>query len=75
VTSLWHTFSGTDRTIFNDVLAFPTSFGSSRVEVGAGVTATLQPGVDLTARGGYITSFNGNYSEAIEASLGLRFTF
>jgi outer membrane autotransporter protein len=70
--NLWHGFPGTDITHFNDVIALPTPFSSTIIEVGGGIVARLNSGFSLYAHGDYSTNITGNFREALRGQIGMR---
>jgi outer membrane autotransporter protein len=73
--NFWHGFGGTDVTIYNSTIPIPVPFGNTDVQIVAGATSQTWDSTALTIRIGYTGSIDGNYQQAIEGQLGLRYNW
>ena len=73
--NLWHAFSATDSTVFNDVFALATPFEADALEVGGGIVARVNERFAVYARGSYTTNVGGNFRQTYQGNGGVRFTW
>jgi len=71
---LWHTFSGTDRTKFDQGMALSNRFGHSGAEAGAGITVRFSRRTSFYGHLDYQWSLGGRERyTAVQGAAGLRF--
>jgi outer membrane autotransporter protein len=70
--NLWHFFSGTDQTVFNNI-SIPSTFGSTSAEFGAGLVAKASARLSFWAAGSFTTNIAGPYQQTFKGNLGVRF--
>ncbi|GLS30470.1 outer membrane autotransporter barrel domain-containing protein [Mesorhizobium albiziae] len=72
--SLWHDFSGSDAVSFN-ANPFVTNFGGTALELGGGITASINENVSLYATADYTFDVDGEKYRAFEGNVGLSVTW
>lgn len=72
IANLWHTFNGSNHTVFNDLISLPTSYQRTALELGGGIVAKFTKHTGLYARGSYTTNLGHEEQEIAKGQLGLR---
>ncbi|MGY2343411.1 autotransporter outer membrane beta-barrel domain-containing protein [Pseudomonas sp. SDO5532_S415] len=74
-TNVWHTLSGTDRVMFNNVTAIDTQQKSTTLDLSMGMTAQVSKALSLYGEAGYDTQLDSNALNGRRMTLGLRLDF
>jgi autotransporter family porin len=72
--NLWHTFSGSDKTMF-DTNLIATRYGATAVEIGGGIAAEIASNVSLFAKATYLSSASAERSRGVSGNIGLQVTW
>ncbi|MBC3948783.1 autotransporter outer membrane beta-barrel domain-containing protein [Pseudomonas folii] len=71
-TNLWHNFDGADTVTFNHTDKIKTKHRFSYANAGAGVVATVSPGVSVYLSADYSENMDNQYLSGIAGNLGVR---
>lgn len=71
---LWHTFKGSDKTLF-DANLITTRYDETALEVGGGVAAEIASNVSLFAKASYLTNTSSERSRGVSGNIGLQVTW
>ncbi|WP_137805509.1 autotransporter outer membrane beta-barrel domain-containing protein [Pseudomonas sp. G(2018)] len=74
-TNAWHTLSGTDRVMFNNVTAIDTQQKSTTLDLSMGMTVQVSKALSLYGEAGYDTQLDSNALDGRRATFGLRLDF
>ncbi|MDZ5435907.1 autotransporter outer membrane beta-barrel domain-containing protein [Pseudomonas fluorescens] len=74
-TNVWHTLSGTDRVMFNNVTAIDTQQKSTTLDLSMGMTVQVSKALSLYGEAGYDTQLDSNALNGRRATFGLRLDF
>lgn len=72
---LWHSFGGTDITLYNNTIPVPVPFGNTDVQFATGTTSQLGDDMSVYARVSYTFDISGNYQRTIEGNVGIRYSW
>ena len=75
IANFWHTFSGNDTVLFNQVTALTTPFNESVFEIGGGAQAEFTEQFGGYAQFSYSTNLGGQYVQAIRGTIGVRYSW
>jgi outer membrane autotransporter protein len=70
--NLWRNFNGQDKTVFGGTEVIPTEYGSTALQLGAGLVAKVNKKVSLYASADYSTDVSGDYQRTWQGTLGMR---
>jgi outer membrane autotransporter protein len=73
--NFWHSFGGTDVTLYNRTIPVAVPFGNTDLELATGVTSRVAEGTSLYARASYLIDISGNYQQAIQGQIGIRYSW
>ncbi len=73
--NLWHSFGGTDVTMYNSTVPVLVPFGNTDLQFATGITSQVGDDVSLYARVSYTFDISGNYQKAIEGNVGIRYSW
>ena len=71
---LWHTFKGSDKTLF-DANLITTRYDETALEVGGGVAAEIASNVSLFAKASYLANTSSERSRGVSGNIGLQVTW
>jgi autotransporter family porin len=74
-TNLWHSFGGTDVTMYNGTIPVSVPFGNTDMQFATGITSQAGDDVSLYARVSYTFDISGNYQKAVEGDVGIRYSW
>jgi autotransporter family porin len=73
--NLWHSFGGTDVTLYNSTIPVAVPFGNTDLELATGGTAQMGDGIGLYARVSYLFDVSGNDQQAVQGNVGIRYSW